>query len=361
MAGPDPFTEEIMHMDENERDYLLSPAASLLEAMRKIERNSSGMVLVTDEDEHLLGTLSDGDIRRALLKGATVQDAVEGFIERHFLAVSEGADRSEVLELMQARKINQVPVLDRDGRVAGLHLLRQFLNRSVRENAVIIMAGGMGSRLGTLTARTPKPLLKVAGRPILERLILRLMGYGFTELFLAVNHFADQIEAYFGDGAALGCRIRYLREDKPLGSGGALALLPEMKLPVLALNGDLVVEADFARMLDFHCRHGFYATMGTHLYTHEVPFGCVESCKGRMSALEEKPLVTKEVNAGIYVLSPEALRDVPRNVFFPMTNLFENALANEKPCGVFQLTGDWIDVGRPEELKRARGMAADGL
>jgi NDP-sugar pyrophosphorylase family protein len=219
------------------------------------------------------------------------------------------------------------------------------------------MAGGKGTRLGKLTAGTPKPMLKVAGKPILERLVLHLVSYGIREIFLSVNYLSHVIEDYFGDGSKWGCRIHYLHEDEPLGSGGALSLLPEMpEHPLILLNGDLLFEANISQMLHFHEAGDYHATMGVHYYSHEVPFGCVETVDHRITQLEEKPLLAKTINGGVYVFSPAALKAVPAATFFPVTRIFEEALESDQPCGAYPLDGDWIDVGMPEQLNDARGL-----
>jgi NDP-sugar pyrophosphorylase family protein len=200
-------------------------------------------------------------------------------------------------------------------------------------------------------------MLKVAGKPILERLVLHLVSYGIRNIYIAVNHLAASIEDHFEDGARWGCKIRYIREEKPLGSGGALSMLPEIpEHPLILINGDLLIEADLAHMLDFHETRGFYATMGIHYYSHEVPFGCIETDQAKITAIEEKPIVNKVINGGVYVLSPESIQSIPKNTFFPITQLFEDALQCKRPCGAYPLDGDWIDVGMPDQLKQARGQ-----
>ncbi|MFA7370218.1 MAG: nucleotidyltransferase family protein, partial [Kiritimatiellales bacterium] len=264
---------------------------------------------------------------------------------------------ADVLELMQARVIEQIPVVDAQGELKGIHTLHKLLGNDAKPNWAVIMAGGKGTRLGKLTADVPKPMLKVAGRPILERLILHLVSYGIQNIFIAVNHLSHIIEDYFQDGSKWGCSIKYLRENEPLGSGGALSLLPgNPKEAVLLMNGDLLLEVDLSRMLMFHETNNFYATMGVHSYSHEVPFGCIEMDHSRIVGLEEKPLLTRTINGGVYVLSPEAIQSVPKETFFPATRLFEEALEKNLSCGAYHLDGDWIDVGEPHQLRHARGQ-----
>jgi NDP-sugar pyrophosphorylase family protein len=218
------------------------------------------------------------------------------------------------------------------------------------------MAGGKGTRLQPLTENIPKPMIKVAGRPILERIILHLVSYGIRRVFLSVNHLAQVIEDYFEDGSKYGTKIEYLREEDPLGSGGAISLLPEIpEHPLLVMNGDLIVDTNIGDMIEFHRKNDFYATMGVYSYFHQVPFGCVEIKNDRLERLEEKPILEKMVNAGIYILSPRAVSSIPKNTYFPITSLFEDALKNNLTCGIFHVEKEWHDIGSPHQLRQARG------
>ena len=329
--------------------------ATIREALEVIDAFANGVVLVLDNDQKLLGLLTDGDIRRALLGGAMINGPVTPWISKDYISVGTDVGRAEVLDLMQARLIDQIPVLDDAGKVVGLHLIHDIIGGEKYDNVAVIMAGGKGMRLRPITEHLPKPMIKVAGRPILERLVLHLVSYGITRIYLAVNYMSHVIEEYFGDGSRFGCSIEYLREEEPLGTGGSLSLLPEISnKPVLVMNGDLVLQANLSGLIRFHEEGEFYATMGVKPYRHEVQFGCVESESGRMLALQEKPSIDKLINAGRYVLSPEALASIPKG-FFPITELFESALVDEQPCGTFLIEDEWADVGRIDDLNRAKG------
>lgn len=336
--------------------YCIEPDFCILDALKKISKAAIAMVVVCEESK-VLGTLTDGDIRRALIGGADLNSPIKDYYTRDFISVGADALRADVLELMRARVIEQIPIVNAHGELKGIHTMHSILGHSIKPNRAVIMAGGKGIRLGKLTADTPKPMLKVAGKPILERLVLHLVSYGIRHIYLAVNHLSQVIEDYFGDGTRWGCNIEYLHEKEPLGSGGALSLLPEHpEQPLILMNGDLLIEADLAQMLTFHQAHDFYATMGVHYYSHEVPFGCIETDHNRITDLEEKPFLTKTINGGVYVLSPESLTTIPKGTFFPITQLFEHALKKGLPCGAYPLDGDWVDVGVPEHLKQARGQ-----
>ncbi len=338
--------------------FCLTHADTLLHAIEVIESGGAGIALVV-EDLRLLGTVTDGDVRRALLTSASLTDSLEPYINRHCTTVGTCSPRAEVMDLMQARQLRQIPIIDDAGRLVGLHLLHEILGAMPKPNWAVIMAGGKGTRLGELTKSTPKPMLKVAGRPIIERLVLHLVGCGIRRIFISVNHLASIIEEHFGDGSRFGCQIEYLREkiERPLGTGGSLSLLPETPLhPVFVCNGDLVTQVDLESLTHFHCNGGYLATIGVRRYAHEIPFGCLEVDDDRVTNIVEKPTLSQLINAGIYMLSPEIIQRVPEK-FFPITELFDEAVRLGDNIGAFEIVDDWIDVGQREQLKQARGGA----
>lgn len=328
---------------------------TLVDAMRSLEKSNREIVLVVDETGVLKGTLTDGDIRRALLKGSSLNSSLEPHFSRQFTFVTAKAGRAEVLDLMKARALGQIPVVDDAGMLTGLHLLSELIGCAPKPNCAIVMAGGKGLRLRPFTENVPKPMIPVAGRPILERLVLHVVGHGIRHVFLAVNYLSHIIEDHFGGGEAFGCRIEYLREDRPLGTGGALTLLPQRPAhPFLVLNGDLVTEANIGAMLEVHERNRNIATLGVRAYTHTVPFGCVEVSGGIVRSFEEKPLLRRLVNTGMYVLDPVLLDRIPSGVEFPITNLFDDSIARGERLGAYEVEEDWIDVGQREQLRLAR-------
>lgn len=343
----------------NLQRHTLPPDATLLEAMGVIERGGIELAFVVDTKARVIGTLSDGDVRRAILRGTPLEreGGVGQVMRQKFISVGPQVGRAEVLDTMRMRNISQIPALDGRGVLVGLHLLHELIGAKVRSNRVVIMAGGKGVRLRPLTENIPKPMLTVAGRPILERIVLHLVGYGIREIFLSINYLGHVIEDHFGDGEAFGCRIRYLREKVALGTGGSLSLLPDVAdAPVLVMNGDLVTQADIGGILDFHEAGDYVATSCLRPYQVEVPFGVAEVRGNRLLAFREKPTESMLINAGIYVLSPKALRMIPKKREYPITTLFETCLAKRLPVGAHVLEGDWMDVGRHEELRKARGI-----
>jgi NDP-sugar pyrophosphorylase family protein len=269
-----------------------------------------------------------------------------------------------VLDLLRALRLNAVPEIDSDGRVVGLHTLSDVVGAEPLPNTAVIMAGGKGTRLGELTRHTPKPLMTVAGRSIIEWIILNLVGDGIRDVYVSVNHLAEQIEEHRGDGSRLGCRVRYLREDleKPLGTAGSLTLLreerPDLDEPVIVMNGDLMVEFDSAQLLEFHRRSGADVTMAVRSYAHEVPFGVVVSDEHhRVTEIAEKPTVTFDINAAVYAVEPRALAFLPSGQASTMPGLVQTCLDRGRPVAAWTISSDWIDVGTPKDLARAKGQA----
>jgi dTDP-glucose pyrophosphorylase len=330
--------------------------ATLRQAMEAINSGDlSGVIMVNDTEGKLVGLMTDGDIRRMLLGGAAMDTPITEGINRDFTWVGENTSRAHVLDLIRARSIEHVPVVNPRMQLVGVHRLGDMISKHSLPNAAVIMAGGKGVRLGELTKDIPKPMLKVAGRPILERIVIHLVGSGIRKIYLAVNYLSHVIENHFGDGKHFGCEIEYLRETTPLGSGGALGLIPDtLTAPLLVMNGDLVTDFPIQRLLAYHQKGGYAATMALTPYHHKVPFGCVSMDNGTITAFREKPLLSELANAGIYVLSPEILARVPGE-YFPITGLFESCLENNEAIGGYVIEEGWADIGLPEELNVARG------
>lgn len=338
---------------------LVIPAGSTIrDAMGAISANAREVVLVQDDTYRIVGLITDGDIRRGLLSGHTLESLVTQVMTTEFFAVNPGADRAFVLDVMKARAFQHVPVLDPDHRLVAIHFLRDLIGAVSKPNVAVIMAGGKGTRLRPITETMPKPMVEVAGRPMLERIILHLVGHGVHSIFLAVNFMAEVIEKYFRDGAAFGCQIEYLRETAPLGTGGALSLLPARPAePFFVLNGDLITRVDLSAMLEHHVRNRYAATIGVGPYQVQIPFGTVRENGGQLVALEEKPIMSFQVSRGIYVLEPSTLDYVAHAREFPITSLFEALLRAKKTVGLFNFDDSWVDVGAPEDLRRAQGWS----
>ena len=338
-------------------------SASILDAMAAADRGSASAAFAVTTDGSLVGIVTDGDLRRALLNGALLTDPVKTFIHSNLYSAKLTESRASILDMMQARQISQVPIVNEEGQLVAVHLLRELLGRIDRPNMALLLAGGRGTRLGSITNSLPKPMVSVAGKPILERLVNHLVGYGLDHIVISVGHFGDVIEDHFGDGFQFGCNITYLREDpaNPLGTGGALGslskLFPELSAPVLVMNGDLVTQFDVAAMLTHHEQAGTEATVGASPYVHEVPYGVLQvDDAGQINSIMEKPLRQEIVSSGIYVFNPSLLHKGPTDTFFPMTQVLKECIDSGEKVSVWSLNGDWIDVGRPQDLAKARGQ-----
>jgi NDP-sugar pyrophosphorylase family protein len=317
---------------------------------------------MVDGHDRATGLIDDRCVLDGLLRGYEL-DAPAALLQRPLDAtVGVEARRADVLDIMEARGLPLVPIVDGDGRLVGVHLRDELVGPPTLDNWAVIMAGGRGTRLAPLTDTVPKPMLPVAGRPILERLVLHLVGAGIRTIFLSVNYRREQIEEHFGNGSDFGCSIKYLVEDpeRPLGSGGALSLLHERrwfpKRPVLVLNGDLVVDFSVSELLAAHTRSDVAATMVVHPFRYQVPYGVVQASQECLTCLVEKPVTSWLVNTGIYVLEPGLISRIPVGQPYPITRLFEECLDHGDRVGVWEIE-DWQDVGQPAELMRARGMA----
>jgi dTDP-glucose pyrophosphorylase len=335
---------------------LIRPEMSLRDALRTIDEAGSQIALVVDTDRRLLGTLSDGDLRRALLRGMSLADRVAHAMHRAPSFALSNEDRHVVLGKMRHLGVHQMPLVDRENRVVGLAIVDDFMHIPSRDHWVVIMAGGLGTRLAELTRDTPKPMLRVGSRPLLQTIVQGYADQGFRRFYFAVNYKADQIEAYFGDGSTLGVEIRYLREKQRMGTAGALSLLPERpELPFVVTNADLLTKEDYGQMVDVHTASGADATMAVRPYEMQVPFGVVqEHADGRIAAIKEKPTQVYTVSAGMYVLSPQVIDLVPHEQFFDMPSLFDAMLRHGKHTRCHRIDGYWLDIGRLPDYEQAK-------
>jgi len=333
---------------------LIGPETSLRDALANIDRGGAQIALVVDGNRRLLGTLSDGDARRGLLRGLTLADPVSQAMFTTPTCASRGEDRQSMLATMRRLGLHQLPVVDHDGTVVGLEIVHDYLTVPARDNHVVIMAGGLGSRLEELTRDTPKPMLTVGSRPLLEIIVRAFAEQGFHKFYLAVNYKAEQIESHFKDGAGLGVQIEYLRERDRMGTAGALSLIPvPPRDPFIVMNADLLTKEDFAHMVDRHVDSGAVGTMAVRDYEMQVPFGVVRERDGRIERIEEKPIQRFVVAAGIYVLSPGVIPLVPRDTFFDMPALFERMVTNGLGTRCHHIEGYWLDIGRMSDYERA--------
>ncbi|WP_404712383.1 nucleotidyltransferase family protein [Sphingomonas sp. MMS24-J13] len=316
-------------------------------------------MIAVQNGDLLAGTITDGDIRRGLLRGLTLASPIETILHRDPLVVPPALGAELVLQLMQANKIHQLPIVDDQRHVVGLHVWTDLRTTAARPNPMVIMAGGQGTRLRPHTENCPKPMLPVGGKPMLEHIIERACGEGFNHFVVALHYLGHMIEEYFGNGANWNVRIDYLREREPLGTGGALSLLsPRPEVPFLVTNGDVLTDVRYAEILDFHERHASAATMAVRAHEWQHPFGVVRTQGMDIVGFDEKPVHRTHVNAGIYVLEPRALGVLEPHAHCDMPTLFERLKAGAERTIVYPMHEPWLDVGRPADLEQARSEHA---
>jgi dTDP-glucose pyrophosphorylase len=333
---------------------LLPSNSSISQAIKSLEQSTLKIVLIVNNDNTLIGTISDGDIRRGLLKKMNMDSSISSIINKNSLIVTPELDIDMVKQLMLTNKIQQIPIVDEKHNVIGLHLWDELDVPSIRANKMIIMAGGLGSRLLPHTLDCPKPLLKVSGKPILEHIIDRAKHEGFYQFILAINYLGFMIEEYFGNGEKFGVEIEYLREKTPLGTAGALSLLnPIPKEPLIVNNGDVITDIRYGELLDFHQQHNAVATMAVRSYEWQHPFGVVNLDGTDIIGLEEKPTYHSYINSGIYVLDPSVITKISSTERFDMTTLFEDLQIQNKKIIAYPMHETWLDIGRPGDLSMA--------
>jgi dTDP-glucose pyrophosphorylase len=335
---------------------LIPSNATFRKAIEIIDASALQAGLVVDDQKRLLGMLTDGTIRREILKGVSMQEDVKKVMFTNFTHASVNDDKGTILETMKKLEIRHIPVLDENGVLQDLKVLMDLLRSEKKENIVVLMAGGLGTRLMPLTEKFPKPLLKIGEKPILETILKSFKDQGFYRFYISVNYCAEMIKDYFQDGSRWDVEITYLQEDKPLGTAGALSLLPEKPdRPFFVMNGDLLTKIDFEKFLEFHVDHRAHGTMCVRQYDYQIPYGVVRFDGVDLLEMEEKPIKQFFVNAGIYVLSPESLDHVPADQFFDMPSLFKILKQKDGRAAVFPIHEYWMDIGQIKDFERANG------
>ena len=312
------------------------------------------IVLVVDESKKLLGTITDGDVRRALISGKTMDCLAEDVMQRNFSsAIKHEFNEFELRELMKEKAISQIPLVNEKGVLSGLRLMEDGVPIRVNSTPVVIMAGGLGTRLRPLTDNCPKPMLKVDGKPMLEIIIESLMQQGFVNFYIAINYLGEQIINYFGDGAKIGVNIQYMHEEKRLGTAGALSLLPELDETLIVLNGDVLTNVDYNGLLSFHKSEKARMSICVREHQTEVPYGVVDLDGSHVKGVTEKPRYNDFVNAGIYAVNPEVLKLLPYAEYKDMPDLVKDLLLDNSKVAAFPLHEYWMDIGRHSEFQQA--------
>ena len=338
------------------RKTLVTPDTSIRQTIQVIDASAMQIALVVDQANQLLGTVTDGDIRRCILRGIGLDQAVTQIMNTQPTVARADEPQEQVLANMQLKQLHRIPIVEASGRVVGIEFLEQLIQPHHKENWVVLMAGGLGSRLESLTSNCPKPMLMVGNKPLLETILENFIAYGFHRFYISVNYMADMVKAHFGDGVRWNVDIRYLEENQRLGTAGALALLPEKPVkPILVMNGDVLTKVNFRQLLEFHLEQKVRASMCVREYDFQVPYGVVKIDNHRITGIDEKPIQRFFVNAGVYVLEPEVLALIPEQAYFDMPSLFEKLIAAGEEAAVFPIREYWLDIGQRADYDRANG------
>ncbi|SCG83149.1 putative mannose-1-phosphate guanyltransferase [Proteiniborus sp. DW1] len=340
---------------EEWKKVLVSPQFKVHETIKIIDLHSLQIALVVSQDNKLLGTVTDGDIRRGLLNGISLDDTIEKIMNRNPITIRENKNKKNILEIFKINKIRHLPIVDDAGHVIGIHRIDDLLHTSKKENWIILMAGGLGSRLRPLTDNCPKPMLLIGEKPLLEITLNQLREQGFYRFCFSINYKGKKIKDYFGDGSKWGVEIYYIHEEIPLGTAGSLSLFQvETDSPIIVINADILTKVNFEQLVNFHIERQAEATIAVRSFDFQVPYGVVKINQDTLIGFEEKPVFTNFINAGIYVLNPSVLCKIPRNSYYDMNQLFEIMLSNNEKISVFPVREYWMDIGRIEDFNQAK-------
>lgn len=342
-------------MSRNLKEIVLSSDSSIRDALELIDRLALHVALITDSDLNLLGIVTDGDVRRAILKGLSLDTPVVSIMNTHPITVPPSTTKREMVNLMRAKSFIVLPVVE-NGILVGVETMKSALMPQQHDNPVFIMAGGFGTRLRPLTDACPKPLLKVGSRPILEIILQHFINHGFHDFYISTHYLPEKIQDYFKNGSDWGVQIRYVHEESPLGTGGALGLLPDdlPDLPLIMMNGDILTNMNFEKLLAYHLQENADATMCVREYQYQIPYGVVESNKGRIEKMVEKPVQYFNINTGIYVVNPSVIRSVPKQQVIGMPTLLEQEITKNRKVMIYPLHEYWLDIGQMDDYRRAQ-------
>ncbi|PRR82845.1 nucleotidyltransferase family protein [Clostridium vincentii] len=340
-------------MNKNIEQLLIKKNCTIKAALEIINNGAKGIVLVIDEGNKLIGTITDGDIRRALLKGFKLEESLEEFIHYNPVVAYNNMSREEIKDIFIKKAVKQIPILNKDGKVEKILDINDLLLPEGKENFVIIMAGGLGTRLKELTEEVPKPMLKVGRDPILQHIINNYKQYGYNKILLSVNYKAEIIENYFQSGYAYGVKIDYVKETKRLGTGGGIKLASEyIDKPFFVINGDIFTNLNVDNMMDFHVNNKFDLTVGVRKHTFQIPYGVIDSEESIINGIEEKPTKEYLINGGIYCINPDIIDYIPEDEYYEITELINKCIKQGKKVGSYEIKEYWMDIGKIEDYHK---------
>ena len=338
----------------NCQNLIISSSSTIRDAIHKIDSGTKQIAVVAGENKKLLGVITDGDVRRSILQGISVDQPAHTIMNPNPVTALPSDSKEKILTIMRNEVLRQIPIVDNEGILIGLEFLDSLLKPQKLNNMVVLMAGGLGTRLRPLTNECPKPLVKIGNKPLLEIILENFVELGFYNFYFSVNFKAEMIENYFEDGTKWKVKINYIHEKKQLGTAGSLSLLPEKPdSPVIVMNGDLLTKINFKHLLENHESNQSKATMCVREYEFQVPYGVVKADKQKIVKIDEKPLHRFLVNAGVYVLDHQVFHLIPKDTYFEMTSLFDKLIEKKIQTIVYPIREYWLDVGRPADLIKA--------
>lgn len=347
-----------MFLNRPVKTLCISPNATISEAISAIEKGTKQIALVINKQKVLIGIITDGDIRRSILKGLTLTTSVKEIMQKHFIKAQENVSPKQLLEIMRNTSHRHIPIVDKAGRIKDLAWITDLLKKKDSQYTALIMAGGYGQRLKPLTDKLPKPLLPVGDKPIIGHIVKSLRKAGVRQINVSTHYKANLISEHFEKQENCDVEIKLLNESTPLGTAGALQLLERPQKPILVINGDILTHTDFDAMWLFHKENKADMTVGICQYNLQIPYGVVETDGTKLTSLTEKPNLNLFINAGIYLIEPIVYDYLPQKKYLDMPDLIKILLQKKKNITSFPLTEYWIDVGRLSDYKKARGDIA---
>jgi len=341
---------------KNYKNIILQKTSTIKKALQIIDTGALKIALVVDDSEKLIGTISDGDIRRAILKGVGLDENISDVYFKTPATITQATTKEEIINICTSKKVYQIPVLDKEGKLVGIEILDELLKPKVHKNRVVLMVGGLGTRLRPLTDITPKPMLPVGGKPILQTIVEKFASYGFVNIVMCIGYKSQIIQDFFEDGSKFGVNIEYILEEQRMGTAGALSLLTQKQKPqepFFVMNGDLLTNVNFESMLEFHLQNEAKATMCVREYDFQVPYGVVNIEDGQIKSIEEKPTHSFFVSAGIYMLDASTIKMIPKDKFYDMPTLFDEMIKQNDKTVSFPIREYWLDIGRLDEYEKA--------
>ena len=340
-------------LKKNWKKTLLLENSTIRKVIKNLEKSALQIVLVIDKKKNLVGTITDGDIRRGLLNGLNINSSIKKLINKKPLIGSNSMSANTLNQIMQTNKINQLPIIDKSKKIVGLYFWDAIKYSITQKSQVIIMAGGKGKRMMPHTKTCPKPLLPVGGKPILEHILLKARSEGFNNFIISINYLGEMIEDYFGNGSKWGVKIKYLKENMPLGTIGALSLIKNQpNFPFIVCNGDIISDIKYTELLDFHIKNKAFGTVAVKPYEIKNPYGVVKIDGNQIVDIEEKPIVKSHVNTGVYVFSPKIINEIKKNKYLDMNILIQKLLGKMKKIIAYPAYEPWLDIGKPKDLKK---------